>query len=529
MEHAGLAPHTRCLQKGPARITKLLFAPHVRFAYSLKKANQIKVSASMTVIPRTHDKNMPEDELMALVESGDWDAKAIYAAKLVLSGDEDGGVEKGVAMLQEAYEAGSARATAELAFRHADRGGPLPQDLDKAEAYAAEAISRGNPFGWAARSLIAEVRGDLDAGFEAGKRFLEELPEGERDPAVVYSVGAFAHHGGRYDEAVPFYEEAAAAGIGPAAINLAMMINRAEVDLAPDRVIALLRVAAAAGEPVGAALFAHRAFYPNVYDQAQDLALQGEAVEILRDSLDEDPYHEVYHLLGYAFENGLGVAADPAEATKYYGMAAINEVWPAGAVKTLGVGRANIEYAIRLAAGMGTEANPEQAFKYCERAAELAQEAGEPEMAATAAYHAHQIVEDAGLDALRPRLLPLLKLGAEDGNPELMVPYAKALAERSGMKAARVWFVRGLACEDASGGIAAAELLLQAKKPAEAYAFAKAAEDLGASLPAELSALDAETRDKGLFRKGKSGAELYASLKEEITETVQTFGFHEGD
>ena len=474
------------------------------------------------IIPRRHDKNMPMDELIKLVDESDWDAKAIYAAKLVWGDGIESDPQAGIAILQEAHAAGSVRATAELGFRHVDADGPVPQDLEQAEAYAALAIERGNRFGWLVRLNIAHARQDTNAAFEHGKMFLSQTPPEERNPDIVYEVGGAAHFAGRYAEAIPFYEEAASAGHSAAAINLSLMIQRGQVELPNAEIITLLRSASIV--PAGAALFAQCVFYADRHGEEVDPELQIEAVNSLKAI--QYQYHSTYEMLGDAYENGFGVEKDPSAATYYYKEGAeCEDADPQGPV-TSSPGWVNVVYALRLAEGKGCDVNLPAAFDALERAGEIAQEAGSIGTLAEAAHHASRLAELADQPDLRKRALPLLEKGAQGGHPEVMLALAKALLRQTGKVGdARPWFVRAIACDDVVSAVDAANCMLAVDCKAEAYAFARVAADMGADLSPDLAGLDPAARDKGLlFMKGKSGQKLYGELKVAIAELVEQFG-----
>jgi len=96
-----------------------------------------------------------------------------------------------------------------------------------------------------------------------------------------------------------------------------------------------------------------------------------------------------------------------------------------------------------------------------------------------------------------------------------MKGYAKAQFAKTGdMAYARGWFVNALACEDDEAGIEAARMLLADGEEAEAYPYAHYA-------ATDLAALSPDKRNKGfLFMTGKSGAELYAMLKQQVQEKL---------
>ena len=479
----------------------------------------------MQIIPRTHDKTMPHDALMRLVEAGDWDAKAIYGARLI--GGE--GVEQdevlGIAMMEEARKAGSARGSAGLGIHYAFE----KDTLDKAGEYAAEAIERGNPYGWMARVHIGQTSGDDAASAAAGKAFLAESDPKEQSPDLIYSIASLVQYAETAEASVPYYEAAIKGGSRPAAINFALMIIRKQVDLSGARASELLRMAAIDGAPAGATLYANRCLYA---DDPVDAATLEEALTLLEDVTDPDD-HERLHLLAVATDRGRGRAQDDAEATRLYALAAENErdVRSEGPT-VLGLGRANIDYALRLSEGKGTDPDPAKALECCERAVALAKEGDVPEMIASAAFHALEIGKTHGIADVPERFEDALSIGANNGEPEMMAPFGRLMAKKTGtMKSVRFWFVSTLACDDPAGGIEGARAALELGEDAQAYAYAHyAATDLGADLPPDLQNLDPEARAAGsLFMKGKTGAQLYEKLKVAVAKAVRKYGDRDED
>ncbi len=485
------------------------------------------------VIPRTHDKDMPFEQLMPLVDVGDWDARAIYAQRLFFGYGIQPDPQKAVAIMHQASDAGSARSAAELGFRYLDGDGVLPRDLDRARAYANLAIERGNYFGWWAHALREESESNLQAAYEAGMKFAALAPEGERAPENIYIIAWLAHHTGHVADAVPLYEEAAIAGHESAAINLGLMIMRGECDLPNDRVVKLFHQASRLRSPAGLALFVQcLCFLDDSTPQAHPEML-AEAVGYLRQEIAAgSDYHYHAYLMAKLHDEGLGVPQDSVEATRLFALASQQETVDDGPPYVVPLGRASLAYARRLRLGLGTALDLKGAMAACERARDNAMQivdnpgySGTTDVIDDATFLAIEIAQESDRFSLKQRCISMLEASAKTGNVDLILPLAKLQYQiNSNFDKARFWFVLAIAVDQPDAGVEAALMLLENGKLAQAYAFAQSAAASGVSLPATLASLSEHDRDKGgLFKKGATGTEAWAKLKQEIEEARQTY------